>query len=126
MRKEIWFIQRLGPTEIVIAIIVVAGIATIGGVWVTAEAQQVYVHPLDNLAYTVLVLAFYLLFNAVLIGFCCAVAIYLFKFAGLVVRATYRFLRSLLAQPVRLARLITTLFAALIDKSRSIGRHLSR
>ncbi|WFU07326.1 hypothetical protein QA648_36200 (plasmid) [Rhizobium sp. CB3171] len=113
MRKQIWFIQRLGPTEIVIAIIVVAGIATIGGVWVTAEARHVYAHPLDNLAYTVLVLALYLLFNAVLIGFCCAVAIYLFKFAGLVVRAAYRLLRGLLTQPIRLGRLITGFLTAL-------------
>ncbi|WP_234890328.1 hypothetical protein [Rhizobium rhizogenes] len=126
MRKEIWFFHRLGLIEIVIAAIAISGMTTIGGIWVTTAAKTAYAHPMDNLPYTVLVLALYLLFNGLLIGLCCAAAICILKFLYVGLGALYRLLRTLLAQPIRLVHLITAGFAALIDKSRAIRRRFSR
>lgn len=126
MRKEIWFFHRLGLIEIVIAAIAISVTTTIGGIWVTTAAKAVYAQPMDNLPYTVLVLALFLLFNGLLIGLCCAAAICILKFLYAAAEASYRLLRTLLAQPIHLARLITAGFAALIDKARAIRRRLSR
>ncbi|NTH68496.1 hypothetical protein [Rhizobium rhizogenes] len=126
MRKEIWFFHRLGLIEIVIAAIAISGITTIGGIWVTTAAKSVYINPMDNLPYTVLVLALYLLFNGLLIGLCCAAALCILKFLYVALNAIYRLLRTLLAQPIHLAHLIIAGFAALIGKSRAIRRRRSR
>ncbi|QND44586.1 hypothetical protein HB780_01925 (plasmid) [Rhizobium lusitanum] len=126
MRKEIWFFHRLGLIEIVIAAIAISGITTIGGIWVTTAAKSVYANPMGNLPYTVLVLALYLLFNGLLIGLCCAAAICILKFLYVALGAFYRLFRTLLTQPIHLARLITASFTALIDKARAIRRRLSR
>nr|WP_200985088.1 hypothetical protein [Rhizobium rhizogenes]QCL09140.1 putative membrane protein [Rhizobium rhizogenes] len=126
MRKEIWFFHRLGLIEIVIAATAISGITTIGGIWVTTAAKSVYAHPTDNLPYTILVLALYLLFNGLLIGLCCAAALCILKFLYVALNAFCRLLRTLLVQPIHLAHLITAGFAALIDKSRAIRRRLSR
>ncbi|NTG05109.1 hypothetical protein G6L30_33880 [Agrobacterium rhizogenes] len=126
MRKEIWFFHRLGLIEIIIAAIAISGMTTIGGIWVTTAAKSVYARPMDNLPYTVLVLALYLLFNALLIALCCAAALCILKFLTVALGALYRLLRTLLVQPIRLAHLIAAFLAALIDKSRAIRRRLSR
>jgi hypothetical protein len=126
MRKEIWFFHRLGLIEIVIAAIAISVTTTIGGIWVTTAAKSVYINPTDDLPYTVLVLVLYLLFNGLLIGLCCAAALCILKFLYVALRAFYRLLRTLLAQPIHLARLITAGIAALIDKARAIRRRLSR
>lgn len=126
MRKEIWFFHRLGLIEIVAAIIVIAGVGTFSGIWVTTEARYVYAHPADNIPNTLLVMALFLLFNGLLIGLCCAVAIYSLKLAYIALAATYRISRSLLAQPVRLVSFVAAVGSALVDKSRSIRRRLSR
>lgn len=126
MRKEIWFFHRLGLIEIVIAAIVISGMTTIGGIWVTTAAKSVYAHPMDNLPYTIVVLTLYLLFNALLITLCCAAAICILKFLTVGLGALYRLLRTLLTQPIHLARHMSAGFAALIDRSRAIRRRLSR
>lgn len=126
MRKEIWFFHRLGLIEIVIAAIAISGMTTIGGIWVTTAAKSVYTHPMDNLPYTIVVLTLYLLFNALLITLCCAAAICILKFLTVALGVLYRLLRTLLAQPIHLAHLMSAGFAALIDKSRAIRRRLSR
>jgi hypothetical protein len=126
MRKEIWFFHRLGPIEIVAAAIAISGITTIGGIWVTTAAKAAYTHPMDNLPYTILVLALFLLFNGLLIGLCCAAAICILKLIYVADGALYRLLRTLLVQPIHLAHVITAFIAALIDKFRAIRRRLSR
>ncbi|API57373.1 MULTISPECIES: hypothetical protein [Rhizobium] len=126
MRKEIWFFHTLGPIEIAAAAIAISGITTIGGIWVTTAAKSVYVHPMDNLPYTIVVLALFLLFNGLLIGLCCAAAICILKLIYVALSAFYRLLRTLLVQPLHLAYVITAFFVALIDKSRAIRRRLSR
>lgn len=113
MRKEIWFVQRLGPIEILVALIAVTGIASIGGLWVTTEARQVYAHPMDNIPYTALILLLYLAFNGLLIGFCCAAALYILKFIYFVIQAACRLMRKLMVQPIHLIGLLTSLFTAL-------------
>ncbi|MCJ9720000.1 hypothetical protein MOV66_00230 [Agrobacterium sp. SHOUNA12C] len=126
MRKEIWFFHRLGLLEIVIAAIAISVTTTIGGIWVTTAAKSVYAHPTDNLPYTILVLALYLLFNGLLIALCCAAALCILKFLYVALGAFYRLLHTLLAQPIHLARLMSAGFTALIDKARAIRRRLSR
>lgn len=126
MRKEIWFFHRLGLIEIVIAAIAISGITTIGGIWVTTAAKTAYAHPMDNLPYTIVVLALYLLFNGLLIGLCCAAALCILKFLYVAASALFRLLRTLLAQPIHFAHLIIAGFAALIGKSRAIRRRRSR
>nr|WP_200994593.1 hypothetical protein [Rhizobium rhizogenes] len=126
MRKEIWFFHRLGLIEIVIAATAISVTTTIGGIWVTTAAKSVYINPMDNLPYTIVVLALYLLFNALLIALCCAAAICILKFLAVALGALYRLLRTLLVQPIHLAHLVTAGFAALIEKSRAIRRRLSR
>ncbi|MGO4569442.1 hypothetical protein AB4Z52_31450 [Rhizobium sp. 2YAF20] len=126
MPKEIWFFHRLGPIEIVAAAIAISGITTIGGLWVTSAAKSAYAHPLDNLPYTIVVFALFLLFNGLLIGLCCAAAICILKFIYVAVGAFYRLLRTLLIQPIHLAHLMSAFLAALIDRSRAIRRRLSR
>nr|WP_200997138.1 hypothetical protein [Rhizobium rhizogenes]QCL10186.1 putative membrane protein [Rhizobium rhizogenes] len=126
MRKEIWFFHRLGLIEIVIAAIAISVTTTIGGIWVTTAAKSVYANPMDNLPYTIVVLVLYLLFNGLLIGLCCAAAICILKLLYVALGAFYRLFRTLLTQPIHLARLITVGFAALIAKSRAIRRRLSR
>jgi hypothetical protein len=126
MRKEIWFFHRLGPIEIVIAAIAISATTTIGGIWVTTAAKSAYAHPMDNLPYTIVVLALFLLFNGLLIGLCCAAAICILKLIYVALSAFYRLLRTLLSQPIHLAHVMSALFAALIDRSRAIRRRRSR
>lgn len=126
MRKEIWFIHRLGPIEVLAAIILIAGIATISGVWVTTAAKQVYAHPMDSLPYTILVLALYIAFNGLIIGVCCAAVTYIVKFICVVARRLYRFLRGVSAQPIHLARLVTASLSICPRTLRSIRQRLLR
>lgn len=126
MRKEIWFVHRLGPIEVLAGTILVGGIATMAGVWVTTAAKQVFTHPMDNLPYTILVLALYLVFNGVLIGLCCAATLCVFKIIYAAACALCRLLRGVLAQPIHLANLIAASLSALINAFQSIRRRLSR
>lgn len=126
MDKELWFVHRLGPIKIVIGAITVSGITTIGGIWVTTGAKSAYAHPFDNLPYTIVMFALFLLFNGLLLGLCCAVALCILKFLYAVVGTFYRLLRTFLVQPIHLSHVITVFFAALIYKSRAIRRRLSR
>ena len=126
MRKEIWFFHRLGPIEIVAAAIAISGMTTLGGIWVTTAAKAVYIHPMDNLPYTIVVLALFLLFNGLLIGLCCVAAICILKLIYVALSAFYRLLRTVLAQPIHLAHVISAFSTALIGKTRAIRRRLSR
>ncbi|MBZ5763371.1 hypothetical protein LAV84_28045 [Rhizobium sp. VS19-DR104.2] len=126
MGKEIWFFHRLGPIEIVAATIAISGTATIAGIWVTTAAKFVYAHPMDNLAYTFLVLALYLLFNAVLVGLCCAAALSILKAVYAASSTGLRLIRTALIQPILLVRALTAFVRALFDKSAALRRRLTR
>ena len=126
MGKEIWFFHRLGPIEIVAATIAISGTATIAGIWVTTAAKSVYAHPMDNLAYTVLVLALYLLVNAMLVGLCCAAALCIVKVLYAAASTCLRLLRTALIQPILLVRACIAFVGVLFDKSAALRRRLTR